>query len=207
MESRWGEQPTDILRVLFQRAAGVVCLGLVPGILILTLSSRRLSGLGITFSYSVSALFWTLGLGGCVLAVSYFFSRRPENFRLYPQIRKKEWTLITVLINTGSWMAYLLAYEFLFRGILLFTIDETLGVWPAVLITTFLYALVHIPKGWTETLGAVPFGVILGFVTLQTGIIWPAFFIHALLALSNDHFALSANPDMRYVFSRSKNQS
>ncbi len=117
---------------------------------------------------------------------------------MYPQIRDNPWTIKTVVINAGSWLAYLIAYEFLFRGLVLFTLYSALGFWPAIVITTSLYVLVHIPKGLKESIGAIPFGLVLGLITLEAGSIWPAFFIHAILALSTDHFALRAHPDMHY---------
>jgi len=85
----------------------------------------------------------------------------------------------------------------------LFTLYSALGLWPAILITTCLYALVHIPKGLKEAIGALPFGIVLGLLAIEAGSIWPVVFIHAVLALSNDHFALRANPDMCYkVFAK-----
>lgn len=195
---QFGEDKISLIWVVFQRSVGVACLGFFPGILVLFLSFWRFSDLGLDWNLSGIIVFWTSGLGICVLVISYFFSQKPENFQMYPQIRDNPWTIKTVVINTGSWLAYLIAYEFLFRGLILFTLYSALGLWPAIVITTSLYVLVHIPKGLKESIGAIPFGLALGLITLEAGSIWPAFFIHAILALSTDHFALRAHPDMRY---------
>ena len=188
----------SLIWIVFQRLAGVVCLGLFPGLLVLSLSFWRFSDLGLGLNSSKTVLIWTIGLGISVLGISYFFSGKPENFKIYPQIRENPWTTRTVVFNAGSWLAYLVAYEFLFRGLVLFTLYSALGLWPAIVITTCLYVLVHIPKGLKEAIGAIPFGVVLGLITIEAGSIWPAVFIHVILALSNDHFALRANPDMHY---------
>jgi len=198
LSRQFGEDRISLPLIVFQRFVGVLCLGLFPGILVLSLSFWRFPDLGLALNSSRSVLFWAIGLGICVLVISSLFSRKPENFQMYPQIRENPWTIKTVVINTGSWLAYLVAYEFLFRGLLLFTLYSALGLWPAIVITTCLYVLVHIPKGLKETIGAIPFGVVLGLITIEAGSIWPALFIHAVLALSNDHFALRANPDMHY---------
>lgn len=195
---QFGEDRLSLLWIVFQRLAGVVCLGLFPGVLVLSLSFWRFSDLGLGLNLSKTVLIWTSGIGICVLIISYFFSQKPENFRIYPQIRENPWTIKTVVINTGSWLVYLFAYEFLFRGLLLFTLYIALGLWSAIVITTCLYVLVHIPKGLKEAMGALPFGVVLGLITIEAGSIWPALFIHSVLALSTDHFAFSANPDMYY---------
>lgn len=188
----------SLIWTVFQRSVGVVCLGLFPGILVLSLSFWRFSDLGMGLILSRSVLFWSIGLGICVLVISYLFSKNPKNFQIYPQVRDNLWTIKTVGINTGSWLAYLVAYEFLFRGLLLFTLSSALGEWPAIVITTCLYVLVHIPKGLKEALGAIPFGLALGWITIEAGSFWPAFFIHAMLALSSDYFAILANPDKHF---------
>ena len=198
LSRQFGDARISLIWVVYQRLTGVVFLGFLPGLLVLSLSFWRFPDLGVDWNLSGTIVFWTSGLGICVLIISYFFSQKPENFHMYPQIRDNPWTIKTVVINAGSWLAYLIAYEFLFRGLVLFTLYFALGLLPAIVITTSLYVLVHIPKGLKESIGAIPFGVALGLITLEAGTIWPAFFIHALLALSTDHFALRAHPDMRY---------
>lgn len=198
LSRQFGEDRVSLLWIVFQRLVGVVCLGFFPGILVLILSLSRFSDLGLGWSLSGETALWTIGFGICVLFISCFFSGKPENFKIYPQIRENPWTFNTVAFNVGSWLIYLVAYEFLFRGLLLFTLHSALGLWPAIAITTGLYFLVHIPKGIKEAIGALPFGVVLGLLTIEAGSIWPAVFIHFVLALSNDHFSLRANPDMHY---------
>ena len=116
---------------------------------------------------------------------------------MYPQIRKKEWNFQLLLLSAFSWTAYLLAYEFMFRGYLLFISVAYLGVWPAIALNVAIYALVHVPKGYKEAFGAVPFGIVLGIITIQTGTIWVAFVVHVIMALSNEWFSLRANPEMK----------
>lgn len=204
LRSRFGEKRTSLIWALVQRGVGFFCLGFLPGVVFLSLSGSRFSDIGFTFHYSLSSFLLTLAVGVCVVVISFLFSRKPENFQRYPQVRLTHWTLRVVLLNAGSWMAYLLAYEALFRGIVFFSLLDTLGIWLAVLITTSLYIIVHIPKGIKETLGAAPFGILLCLITWEAGTIWPAFFLHVILALSFDHFSLCANPDMGYFFKRSK---
>jgi len=62
-----------------------------------------------------------------------------------------------------------------------------------------LYATTHIPKGLRETLGALPLGLVLCLLTLTSGTIWIAFFVHLAMALTNSFAALKFHPDMVYV--------
>lgn len=91
-----------------------------------------------------------------------------------------------------SWIAYLFSYEVLFRGLLLFSAREAIGYWPAIILNTGIYSLVHYPKGIKETLGAVPFGIIICVLTFKTGNMLIAFFTHTILALSNEWLSIHA---------------
>jgi membrane protease YdiL (CAAX protease family) len=77
---------------------------------------------------------------------------------------------------------FLLSYEFFFRGILLFTLIETSGLFIAIIISTILYVLIHAFDSRAEILGAIPFGIILCLFSYYTNSIWAAFFIHITLS-------------------------
>jgi membrane protease YdiL (CAAX protease family) len=185
--------------VLFQRAAGSVFLGIIPGAIILVILNIRLKDYGLALRFESSSMIWILGAGAGAFLVSFLLSKFTDNSAIYPQIRIKNWGFDLFMINAMSWAAYLLAYEFLFRGIVLFSSLKAIGYWAAVVLNVILYALAHLPKGKKEVYGAIPFGIVLCLVTLETGTIWAAFAAHVSLALSYDHFSLLSHPDMRYV--------
>ena len=122
----------------------------------------------------------------------------------YPQIRAGEWDLKMVIGNLSAWAFYLLGYEFLFRGLLLFPLVAEIGLWPAIAINIGLYSATHIPKGLSETIGAIPLSIVLCLLSVQTGTIWIAFFVHLAIAWTNTSVALKHNPDMRFVKNRKK---
>ena len=93
----------------------------------------------------------------------------------------------------------MLAYEFLFRGILLYSCIHSFDIPAAVVINICIYSLVHFPKGINETIGAIPFGLILCLLVIHLDSVWVAVFIHSILALSNEWFSMKAHPDMIYV--------
>ncbi len=116
---------------------------------------------------------------------------------MYPQMRVNKWTIRMLIISALSWMVYLAAYEFMFRGFFLFAIYETLGTTAAIVITTSIYSLVHVPKGAKEAVGAIPLGILLGYLSLITGNILIAYVVHVSMALTNEWFSLRAHPDMK----------
>ena len=141
---------------------------------------------------------WLLILTAIIIPINYFNSKNPENLLQYPQIREIEWSLSLTILSTISWLAYLFAYEFMLRGFFLFSSVNLLGKWPAIILNTTVYSLVHLPKGKKETIGAIPFGIVISFLTIETGTIWLAFLAHAILALSNEWFSIAFNPEIHF---------
>ena len=188
-----------VKKILFQRLIGILFLGIVPTFITIKFLPFSLKDLGVSFSFNFNTLLWILALSGIVILLSFFSRNSIENLENYPQIRIPDWDIELIILNIVSWAGFLLAYEFLFRGILLFPLVETLGIWTSIAINTSLYALVHFPKGPRETLGTIPLGIVLCIATLSTGTIWTAFLVHLLMALSNDYFSIRSHPNYRFV--------
>src|SRR4030042_2949924 len=194
---RYGKRNTEVIWILFQKLTGVLFLGILPGMICMSLLDYTLADYGINFYNLKSSLYYLLALSVIIIPLTAFSARKKATISTYPQIRTREWSSKLIIINTLNWTLYLFAYEFLFRGILLKTMLSTLGYWPAIVINTSLYSCTHIPKGATETLAAIPFGIILCMITIHTGSIWVAFLAHLILALTNDYAALYFNPEMK----------
>jgi len=189
---RPGLRHPAVAAVLLKRLAGVLCLGVFPAVIVLGVLPGGLTDYGLGVVGSPYSFAWIAAVAVAVIPLTAIFSRGPAFTKMYPQIRVPGWTAGLFLTNCLSWAAYLLAYEFCFRGFLLFSSVEALGVWPAVAVNVALYACVHMPKGLWETLGALPLGLAFCVASLHVGTIWVAFFGHLILALSNDVFALLA---------------
>nr|WP_294904094.1 CPBP family intramembrane glutamic endopeptidase [uncultured Lacibacter sp.] len=184
---------------VFQKLTGVLFLGIIPAIYFFAVKQYSFADLGLQWGNYKTSLIYILVMGVLIVTLNYFASNKPDRLAFYPQMRLKEWTIKRVLINSFSWAAYLLAYEFLFRGVLLFSCMEAFGFWPAVAINIALYSTTHIPKGSGETIGAIPYGLLLCYVSVLTGSIAVAFFTHLIMALSNEFFSVHHNPEMKFV--------
>ena len=192
----------SVNHITFNRVTGFVSMGIFPLVICLIfLPGYSLASFGLTWNSetSLNSLLWTIGLSAVVIPVAYMSAQKPENLVNYPQIRARKWNDKTVIINAAGWALYLFGYELLFRGVLLFPVAGHLGIWPAIAINIALYAATHIPKGMSETIGAAPLGLILCILTLSTGTIWIAFFVHLAMALTNSFTALKFHPDMKYI--------
>jgi membrane protease YdiL (CAAX protease family) len=192
---------SNTAHVVFQRLTGVFFFALVPVIFLLFLGKTDFQGIEIKMMTTQSIL-WLIAVSAVILPIGYFNSRSEDNLDMYPMIRNIIWSKRMIIVSALSWCAYLLAYEFLFRGLLFFSSLEFMGLWQAILINVGLYSLVHLPKGIKESLGALPMGVVLCLLSFKTGSFWMAFFIHIILALSNEWFSLHFQPEMKLRLKR-----
>lgn len=191
-------------RFVSQRYTGALFLGVLPLLIYPLATQSGLADIGLGLSLHPHAKYWVPGLWMVIFLVHYLHGRQPDHLAVYPQVRASNWDLRLVLINSASWLAYMTAYEILFRGILLFGTLPLLGAPAAILLNMSLYSLTHIPKGLKETLGALPVGFLFCTITLYTGTIWIALLVHSMLAVANDLFALYFHSEMRYSASEKR---
>jgi membrane protease YdiL (CAAX protease family) len=194
---KYGQEKGHTRHIFFQRYIGMLCIGLLPALVMWLVTGNGLADFGVPFENTTTSLLWILGLGVLIILINYFNTQNPKNLAFYPMIREKVWSRKLVMQNALSWIAYLVGYELMFRGILLFGLVPLLGVWPAIAVNAALYAFAHIPKNLGETIGAIPLGVLFCLLTLHTGTIWIALIVHIIIALSNSFFSLRAHPDMK----------
>jgi membrane protease YdiL (CAAX protease family) len=111
----------------------------------------------------------------------------------------KEWTGREFAINCLGWIAYLIGYEFLFRGILLSACYMSFGFWPAIAVNVAIYSAIHMVNGKDQAIGAILFGTIACFFTLTKGTILIPIFMHIALSLTSDYLSIRMNPEHRFV--------
>lgn len=198
--------PDNTLSVLLQRTAAVFLFGLIPIFLLVFVFRNNPSVYGFEMKNSLITLIVILATALVAILISWITSSSKENLATYPQIREKEWNISLLILSALSWIAYLLAYEFMYRGFLLFACYHAFGVWPAIIINTSLYSLTHLVKNKREGLGAFFIGIILCMLVLYIGSLWVAFYIHVIMALSNEWFSLRIHPEMHFHFKRRINQ-
>lgn len=196
-QARFASTPPTVVEVVFQKMAGVFWMGILPLVSTIWMPQISLEKLGLSLRNLDQSLFWIGVLAPIILLVNVLNARKPDSWAMYPQMRLQAWTPIFFSLNIVCWTLYLLAYEFLFRGILL---QGTLhlGLVAAIALNSSLYALAHLPKGIKETVGAIPLGAVLSYLTWQTQTLWIAFGVHLCLALSNDLLCLYFHPEMQW---------
>jgi membrane protease YdiL (CAAX protease family) len=112
----------------------------------------------------------------CLAAMAlilYRVGKIPE-FRAYYHSHTIDWPRL--LLNHAL---YMFAWEFLFRGYMLFGLEKSIGK-NAIFVQTIPFVLLHlgIGKPFLETLACIPGGFIFGYVAYRTRSFLPCFIIH-----------------------------
>ena len=95
----------------------------------------------------------------------------------------KSWTFFWVY-EPFYWL-YFVAWEFLFRGFLLFGMERRIGA-HAIWVQLIPFALMHAGKPELEAYGSIVAGAALGVLALRTRSFWWGAFLHAGIAGTMD---------------------
>jgi len=189
-KNKHGKEQSKISWIIFQRLTGVAIFGIVP-IVVSVSQNLDFETIGLTLNHKSTIWEWILGLSLLCTIINFFAAKKPDHLEIYPQIRTPQpWSKSLLFGSALTLFLYTLAYEVMFRGYLLFTCKNELGIELAIVINTAIYALVHIPKGWKETVGAFPMGIILCYLSLSSGSIWIAVAVHVALAWTSEWFSI-----------------
>ncbi|MEE8374130.1 MAG: CPBP family intramembrane glutamic endopeptidase [Dehalococcoidia bacterium] len=80
-------------------------------------------------------------------------------------------------------LGYLTAWEFLFRGYMLFGLKNRFKE-ASILIQMVPFVLLHLGKPELETISTIPMGLYLGYVAYRGNSCWPAVTIHIFINVS-----------------------
>jgi membrane protease YdiL (CAAX protease family) len=147
------------------------------------------SSLGLTVGRARLGLF-ILAAGIPVAVVSGFIgSRDPEMQRLYPFSKKACASLATFLFYEMSYLIlYYSAWEFVFRGLLLFPFVPAVGLLPALAVQTIVSTLYHIGHPDSEVFACLGAGFVFGLIAYATHSILYTAVLHAAAGISTDTF-------------------
>ena len=175
-----------------QRIIGSILLGIIPAVSLVLVYDANLLALGL----GVPRVSLTgFAYAGVLLIAVPLIHRQAQNesyWSHYPELRLEPWSRHIWLSNAATWALYLLAYELLFRGLLLMSLQQWLGTWPAIGIVTAMYVLSHVDKSAEETFGTIPMSIIFAGAALSTDSIWLPWMIHVSIAVASDSFAVRA---------------
>jgi membrane protease YdiL (CAAX protease family) len=159
------------LNIDFPQATALIYYLLVPLAAGLLLFRHKPWQYGIRIGRWRSSIVLIVVCLAAMAPILYEASTMPE-FRSYYRIDAVDWP--DLLLNTALLM---FAWEFLFRGYMLFGLEESIGK-SAIFVQTIPFVLLHLGKPFLETLLCIPGGFIFGYVAYRTRSVLPCFIIH-----------------------------
>jgi len=159
------------LNIDFPRATELIYYLLVPLVVNWLLFRNKPWDYGIRIGRWKPALILTIVGLAAMLAIVYGGSRMPE-FSSYYRTQVMDWP--ELLIDAAL---YMFAWEFLFRGYMLFGLEKSIGI-SAIFMQAIPFVLLHLSKPFLETLGCIPLGFIFGYISYRTRSFLPCFIIH-----------------------------
>ncbi|MCO4774249.1 MAG: CPBP family intramembrane metalloprotease [Deltaproteobacteria bacterium] len=176
---------TGAAGVLLRRLMAGLWLG--GGALLVETASGADVGVGLALPPLLAGAAW-VGWPMLVLVPLLWRSGQGEALRaVQPEIRDAVWTPRLRVLSMAAWVIYLAGYEYLFRGAMLFTLEDAFGAWPAIATTSSIYCLAHLHKPmFGETMGSLFMGILLGAMALATGSFLPAMALHVAIAWTTE---------------------
>ncbi len=183
---------------LTKKSLGFLILGFIPGLIYYFFLNRNLINFGFSFDHFLRNIQIILLLM-LIIAAILFINQKVNRQNNSLQIELTNWNIQLFLINVFGWIIYLIGYEFLFRGILLFECYNSFGFWPAIAINIAIYSAIHMVNGKAQTIGALIFGGIACYLTITRGTILIPIFMHISLSVFSDYFSIRYNDNLSFV--------
>lgn len=120
--------------------------------------------------------------------VIWYFSGTEGFAAYYPRLKAARTDGLLFAAYQAHYLVKWTAWEFFFRGFMLFGFRRDLGA-AAVLVSTMPFTIMHAGKPEAEMLSAFLGGMILCAIALKSRSIWPGVIIHSLVATTMDFFA------------------
>ena len=188
----------EITLFLLKKISGFIILGLIPGVLYYFFLNRDFGKFGFTMQH-FNNNFLVIFLLVLLITVILFFNQKTNRQNNSTQINLIEWNILLFLINSLGWIFYLIGYEFLFRGILLFECYNSFGFWPAIAINVAIYSAIHMIYGKEQTIGALIFGFLASYLTIIQGTILIPIAMHVSLSIISDFFSIKYNVNLNFI--------
>lgn len=173
---------------LFMFVTAFVLLGLIPLAIVVFVFHRRPSSYGLQLGNWRAGLQTNLVLIPVIaLTLLYPASQTMEMRQFYPFAKDAIGSPIAFLqLEIPRGVFFYTAWEFFFRGFMLFGLRKYVGDWMAICIQVIPQCLWHIGMPTGEILSSIAGGFLFGIIALRTNsIFWP-FLLHCMIGFGLD---------------------
>lgn len=161
----------------------------MPTIAVLCMPGERLRDYGWSTKGFFKHLWLYIAMFAAVFPLVYLMSKTAAYQRIYPFYKLANRSAFDLWAWEFLYALQFLSLEFFFRGFMLHATKRALGV-HSIWVMSVPYCMIHYGKTFTESMGAVVAGLILGTVSLRTKSIWGGIFVHVAVAVTMDLLCL-----------------
>ena len=158
---------------------------IVPVIIIKLILKEKLADYGLKTGDYRAGFAITIIFLVVMIPLVWIFSSFPDFVRTYPQLASTRDNWNTFFIFEAGLIIYLIAWEFIWRGFMLFGLKEKFGYY-AIFIQMIPFLILHNGKPVAETFGAIAAGIALGILAWRTGSIYYCIITHGGVMFSID---------------------
>ena len=151
---------------------------LLPLSIIIFIFREKLSDYGFTFGNKKLALLYTI-MGVLITLIVTFVSAK-----YFPSIRYYYNHIDFNIRFFALTFIYMISWEFIYRGFLLFGMSKYIGPTWSNIIQTILFYLTHIGKPQIEAISTLFTGLLFGYISLKSKSVYPMIIIHTTIMTS-----------------------
>ncbi len=192
--------PPYVYRILRRRILGLFIYALIPLFIIFCtnwIQRPSFAELNISFHWNKEVAIYTFAGLVTVLFVSMLTTPRHSSLEQFPEVRVRFWRPNILVMSALSWIVYIAAFEFFYRGLLfqslLFALENDVL---AIAACTALYALSHYFKLNRITVTSIIYGALSCWIVLQTGSLIPVMVAHIALTLFVEWLSIRHHREM-----------
>ncbi|HSD64169.1 MAG TPA: CPBP family intramembrane glutamic endopeptidase [Ignavibacteriaceae bacterium] len=157
----------------------------LPVLIIKLILKENLKDFGLTAGDYKAGFVLTIIFLVIMLPLVWIFSSYPDFVRTYPQLVSVRDNWNTFLIFEAGLIIYLVAWEFIWRGFMLFGLKGKFGYY-AIFIQMIPFLILHNGKPVIETFGAIVAGIALGVLAWRTVSVYYCIITHGFVMVSID---------------------
>tara|TARA_B100000446_G_scaffold96693_1_gene90663 strand:+ start:777 stop:1655 length:879 start_codon:yes stop_codon:yes gene_type:complete len=167
----------------------VLCFLIIPMLTIKLVLKQSLKNYGWQLGSVKEHWLGYVLLASPIMFFAFLVSFREDFANHYPfyKLAHKSW--LDLLLWECIYIAQFIAVEFFFRGFLVNGLRIPFGSL-SIAVMCLPYLMLHFPKLWLESFGAISFGVFLGILALRSKSIWGGVGVHVSIALMMDCMAM-----------------
>jgi len=195
----YDSNPPYVNRVLRRRANTAILFAGIPLFFIFCtglIGRPSWNDLQISFQWNHDVAFCS-GIGAVVaIVVSFFSTKSDASLEVFPEIRVRFWRTGIIIWSALSWILYVFAIEFFYRGLLFQSLLAQVNIVPAIAISAALYSLTHYFRRNRMTIAGIIWGVVSCHIVLYTDSLLAVIIIHLAFCLSVEWFSLKNHREM-----------